>query len=104
MWSALTGMVMQSLTIPRGVCVLAGGKFTGEYDATKPVTIEVQAKLGDPDWGVIQSPFMRDNASTLAYSHSLTVEDGRMRYKESTLLDIYGRKFDHTDSNVVVRE
>ena len=103
MWSATTGTIMQSLIIPRGVCVLAGGHYEGAYTAGEPLELFVLARVGDPDWGVSQSPFMRDNASTKAFEHSIRVVGDKLRYRESTLLDIYGRAFDHTDGNMLVR-
>jgi len=104
MWDAATGVVAQSLTIPRAVCVLAGGKHSGPVDPGKSVTLKVHAKLGDPDWGVVQSPFMRDNASTLEFTHELTVDGDRLSYFETTLLDIYGKTFEHTDTNELTRQ
>lgn len=103
MWVASTGTVMHSLTIPRAVCVLAGGAFHQVYDPSKKVTLEVAAKLGDPDWGIIQSPFMRDRASTLSFTQRLTVEGERLEYEQNTLVEIYGRQFDHTDGNLLTR-
>lgn len=103
MWSATTGTIMESLTIPRGVCLLAGGRYEGTYTPGEPLELLVSARLGDPDWGVTQSPFMRDNASTKAFEHSIRVVGDKLRYRESTLLDIYGREFDHTDSNMLTR-
>ena len=57
MWDAKTGVVMQSLAIPRGVCLLAGGK--AQPDQTK---LEVNAALNSEEWGILQSPFMKDKA------------------------------------------
>lgn len=104
MWDAAAGVVMQSVTIPRAVCVLAGGTHEGAGDGGGPVTLEVASKLGDPDWGLVQSPFMRDKATTLAFDHRLTVDGDKLTYNETTLLDIYGRKFDHTDGNALTRQ
>jgi hypothetical protein len=104
MWDAAAGVVMQSLTIPRAVCVLAGGEHAGGPAPDGSVRLQVAAKLGDPDWGVLQSPFMRDKASTLEFSHDLTVSGDQLSYSELTLLDIYGRKFEHTDRNELIRE
>ena len=104
MWVPESRTVMHSLTIPRGVCVLAGGTYESECDLSKPVTLSVAAKLGDPDWGVIQSPFMAKKASTLGFEQTVTVTGDEMEYRETTFLDIYGRKFDHTDGNVLKRE
>jgi hypothetical protein len=101
MWDASTGVVMQSLTIPRAVSLLAGGTHTGSGE---PVCLKVRAKLGDPDWGIVQSPFMRDEASTLGFEHELTVAKDKLSYFETTLVDIYGRTFEHTDRNELTRQ
>ena len=100
MWDPATRVVMQSLTIPRGVAALAGGQAV-EKDGQ--IILEVRATLNDPDWGVIQSPFMRDNARTLGFAHQLIVEADSINYSETTTLDIYGRNFDHTDENELHR-
>ncbi len=103
MWDAASNTVMESLTIPRGVCVLAGGTWKDEKDEEGRILIEVVARLGDEDWGVIQSPFMRDNARTGEFIHRLTVGNGRLSYQETTWLDIYERLFEHRDSNELTR-
>lgn len=95
-WDARQGVLMQSVVIPRAVCVLAGGHYT---EAGSPVKLVVSAKLDDPDWGIIQSPFMRDHAKTVAFRHELSVGDGILSYSETTSLEIYGRSFEHTDEN-----
>jgi len=102
-WDAAAGIVIQSLTIPRAVCVLAGGEYAGAGDSKK-VCLKVAARLGDPDWGVVQSPFMRDKASTREFRHELTIEGDRLSYFETTVVDIYGRTFDHTDRNELTRQ
>lgn len=104
MWSALTGKVMQSLTIPRGICLLAGGDFSGDWEPGKPVTLEVAARAGDGNWGIVESPFMGENASTRSFAHTLTVSGDSLEYRETTLLHIYGRDFDHVDGNILTRK
>jgi hypothetical protein len=102
-WDPATQTIAQSVNIPRVVAVLAGGSFVA--DAGEPeIVLEVKAKKGDPDWGIIESPFMRDKASTLAFEHRVEVNAGSMKYQETTTLDIYGRVFDHTDANVLTRD
>ncbi|TNF36377.1 MAG: DUF1794 domain-containing protein [Gammaproteobacteria bacterium] len=96
-----TGQIMQSLTIPRGLALLAGGKASTNADGE--TVLEVKAVDGDKDWGIVQSPFMRDNARTKQFTHSVFVKGDQMRYSESTLLDIYGREYDHTDINRLTR-
>jgi hypothetical protein len=101
MWDAANHTVIHSLAIPRAVCVVAGGQFGG--DATGPVVLEVAAKLGEDDWGIAQSPFMRDNAKTVAFRMKLTIDSDRIHYAETTVLDIYGKTFDHTDESALTR-
>jgi len=102
-WSydAATGTVMHSLTIPRGLALLAGGQYQPGGDS---VVLEVKAKAGDADWGIAQSPFMRDNAKTTAFEHRIEVNGNEMSYKETTFLEIYGRSFDHIDSNTLTKD
>jgi hypothetical protein len=102
LWDRAAKTVMQTLTIPRGVCVTAGGTATGT--APGPIVLEVRAALGDRDWPVAQSPFMRDHASTVAFQHKLTLDGDRLAYAETTSLEIYGNaRFAHTDANELVR-
>ena len=103
-WDARAKTLAHSLTIPRRVCVLAGGDHSGEADADGSVTLRVSAKLGDDTWGVLQSPFMRDKACTVAFEHEIIVKGDRLSYSETTGLEIYGRSFDHTDTNELVRQ
>ena len=103
MWDAATGIVMQSLTIPRSVCVLAGGKFRGRDGSSDAITLQVMATLGDRDWGIIQSPFMWENARTIEFRHTLTIQKNTLSYSEDTRIEIYGRTFHHTDQNELIR-
>ncbi|MBT3884598.1 MAG: hypothetical protein HOF70_07440, partial [Rhodospirillaceae bacterium] len=91
--------VMHSLVIPRAVCVLAGGKFTGEKDADGRIVINVAASLDDESWKIIQSPFMLENARTREFRQEVLIGQGRLSYSETTILDIYGKEFEHTDQN-----
>lgn len=103
MWDGATHTVMHSLVIPRAVAVLAGGRYRS--DSTKgPVVLDVAAKMGDADWGILQSPFMGRMAKTLEFRHHVEVDGDKMRYDETTVLDIYGEKFDHTDKNELTRQ
>ncbi|MFQ5745341.1 MAG: hypothetical protein ACE5HV_17435, partial [Acidobacteriota bacterium] len=57
----------------------------------------------DHTWGILQSPFLHDKARTVAFEHEITVQADRLSYSETTRLEIYGRSFDHTDTNGLVR-
>jgi hypothetical protein len=100
MWDAATGTVVESLLIPRAVGLLAAGRWS----ATKgPLVLEVASAADGTDWGIVQSPFMRDQARTLSFRHRIEVDGDTLRYEETTVLDIYGRRFDHTDTNTLTR-
>ena len=102
MWEPATETIMHSLVIPRAVCVLAGGKYTGAKDAEARVVIEIAAACDDDQWKIIESPFMRDNASTKSFSQRIAVGNGRLSFSETTMVDIYGEMFEHTDENQLV--
>jgi len=99
-WDSKTDVITQSLTIPRGVCVLAGGKPNMKGHVT---VLDVQAAVDNKDWGIIQSPFMQDNARTNEFYHNITIEGDTMSYFETMVLDIYGKTFEHTDGNTLSR-
>lgn len=99
-WDKATGEIIHSLSIPRAMALLAGGKATVNGSAT---TLDVQAQLGDVDWGVVQQPFLRDNASTRAFRMTMTVDGDTLKYREITTLDIYGKTFSHSDENELRR-
>lgn len=101
MWDPQTDTIIQSLTIPRGVCLLAGGQAI--VSDSGETTIDVKAISGSNDWGIIESPFMRDKASTKEFSHTITVDGDNLVYEETSVLDIYGRIYDHTDRNRLER-
>ncbi len=95
-----TDVICQSLTIPRAVALLAGG--TVETDGSRSV-FSVSSKEGDKDWGIVQQPFMRDNARTTAFTHKMTVDGNGLHYEQTIMLEIYGRTFAHTDENSLTR-
>ena len=95
---------MHSLTIPRAVSVLAGGMHNGEKEDSGSIILEVSASLNDKDWQIIQSPFMRDNARTTEFQHRIIVGNGKLSYSETTTVEIYGKVFEHTDQNKLMRQ
>ncbi len=101
MWDSNTGIVMQSLTIPRGVGLLAGGSASIGDDGF--VEIELAADIDHQDWGIVQSPFMKENARTVRFHHKIVVKGDELSYLETTVLEIYDKQFDHTDANSLRR-
>jgi len=103
MWDASEGTVIHSLTIPRAVCVLAGGKYPEAGNESSDVTLQVSAGVDDEQWGIIQSPFMQNNAKTTHYSQSINVKNDTLIYSQTMIVDIYGKVFEHTDENELER-
>lgn len=101
MWDPAQKIIMHSLFVPRAVGILAGGAYTANPASEDGVELKVAAKIDDPDWSIVQSPFMRDNAKTIAFEHQINVDATSLCYKETTVLDIYGKIFNHTDENTL---
>ena len=99
LWDAREKVIVHSLSIPRAVSLLAGAHFTNVEDNEGYLNIEVSASLDSKDWQIIQSPFMQKNARTLSYNQQIMIGHGKMKYLETTMLDIYGKEFEHTDQN-----
>lgn len=102
-WDGATKTLSHSLTIPRGMAVLAGGTWQGRAGDERTI-IEVEASLDHPNWTIVQSPFLAEKAKTTGFKHTITVEGDRLEYSETTVLEIYGKRFDHTDGNVLKRQ
>ena len=100
MWDAVAGIVMQSLLIPRMVGVLAAGRWAA---APGPLVLEVASTVDGVDWGIVESPFMREKARTVSFRHRVVVDGDTLSYDETTIVDIYGRRFEHTDRNTLTR-
>ncbi len=101
LWEPATGLIMQSLTIPRGQVVLAGGKAKPDDDH-----IFVEAKRGDTSFGICSTPFLEAAFRTDYYRLDITFNaDGSWSYVSRTDLAIRGKTpaFDHRDTNTLRR-
>ncbi|NOQ14840.1 MAG: DUF1794 domain-containing protein [Methyloprofundus sp.] len=104
MWDPKEQVVMHSLVIPRGVCLLAGGKYSELNDIGESVNIEVSASIFDKNWQIIQSPFMQENARTTEFHQKLIITNKILSFAETTMVEIYGKVFEHTDQNELIRQ
>lgn len=104
MWDSQTKQVMHSLTIPRGVSLLAGGTHQEQSEGPLIIKVAAQDASTGADWQIIQSPFMRDKAKTTEFSQTLEVGDGKLSYSETMMIEIYGKVFEHTDQNELTRQ
>lgn len=103
-WDAAASLVMHSFTIPRAVSVIAGGVYSAKLASDGSIIIEVAAALDNPDWQIIQSPFMQKNAITRDFRQQLKIGLNEFSYRQTTLVDIYQYKsFEHSDENCLQR-
>jgi len=74
MWGVVTQTVMNSVMIPRDVCILAGGKYCESSDMNGQRHFSVKASLKSDMWSIVQSPFMLEKAKTTFLSFSICGE------------------------------
>ena len=101
LWEPATGLLMHSLTIPRGQIVLATGH--AEAGATE---FEVSAVRGSTENGICSSPFLEYAFRTDSFMIAITVNaDGTWSYYEDTVMQVRGKPepFHHTDRNTLTR-
>ena len=102
LWDPATDTVIQTLSIPRAVTLLAGGSASRSGDET---VLEVAASAADSQWSIIQAPFMQSKATTTAYRHRMSVNGDNISYSQITMLHIYGKHdYQHTDENSLTRQ
>lgn len=104
MWEASTNTIMHSLSIPRGVTLLAGGVYKEDDKNKHTITLSVSASVDDKYWNIVQSPFMTENAKTNQFDHNIILQGDKLSYKELMKLEIYDKTFDHTDENILTRQ
>lgn len=100
LWEQGSETVMHSLTIPRGMCVLASGTF----EQSEQAILNVRADLDEDNWQILQSPFMRKNAKMKSYQQQVKVSEASLSYSQTMMLDIYGKEFEHTDNSTLTRK
>jgi hypothetical protein len=99
LWDTATGEVMRGFVVPRGITVLAGG--TAAPDAT---SFTLHARAGDPQYAIGENKYLAQNASTLSYDVTITINaDGTWSYDETTMLKMneFDEPFAHTDHNTL---
>ena len=101
LWEPVTGLIMQSLAIPRGQVVLAGG--TAKPDDK---TITVEARRGDTRFGICSTTFLEEAFRTDYFRLDITFhDDDSWSYVSRTDLAIKGKTpaFEHRDTNTLRR-
>jgi hypothetical protein len=101
LWEPATGLVQQSLSIPRGQVALASGHATP--DATELV---LTARRGESEYGICSTTFLEYAFRTDSYRIEVVFSpDGSWSYVLDTMLMVHGldEPFLHRDRNTLVK-
>lgn len=99
LWEPATGMIMHSLTIPRGQTALAIG-----HAKAKDREFELVAKRGSTENGICSNPFLEHAFRTDEFRIRVRINDnGTWTYEQDTILKIHGQDelFHHKDRNTL---
>lgn len=101
LWEPATGLVMQTVAIPRGQVALAAGHAKADADE-----IIVEANRGQTSYGISSTAFLEQAFRTDSYRITITFHaDGSWSYVTDTELMVQGREtaFAHQDRNMLYR-
>ena len=101
LWEPSSGLVLQTLSIPRGQVAIAAGHATSDADR-----LVLTARRGDTAYGICSNAFLEYAFRTDAYRIEVTFNaDGSWSYVLDTTLMVHGRTepFQHRDTNTLVR-
>lgn len=99
LWEPATGEVIHTVTIPRGLVLMASGQAAADARS-----FSLHAKQGLDTWGICSAPFLDHAFKTVAFEiHVSFNDDGTWSYEEDTVLKIRGQNelFHHTDKNLL---
>ncbi|RAK60306.1 FABP family protein [Phenylobacterium hankyongense] len=101
LWEPATGLVLQTVAIPRGQVAIASGQAAA--DATRLV---LTAERGQTEYGICSTAFLEYAFRTDSYRIEVAFEaDGGWSYVSDTMLTVRGRAepFRHRDRNTLTR-
>ena len=101
LWEPATGLILQTLAIPRGQVALASG-----HAAPGAVSFELTAARGSTEAGICSTAFLEHAFRTDSYLIRVSVNpDGTWSYFEDTVLIVRGQAepFHHTDRNTLTK-
>jgi len=101
LWEPATGTIIHTLTIPRGMVVMASGKASADAKS-----FELTATHEDENFGIRSSPFLDYAFKTVEFRIRVEIDpDGNWMYEEDTVLLVRGQAepFHHTDRNTLAR-
>jgi hypothetical protein len=101
LWEPATGLIVQTVAIPRGQVVLAGGAAAADGS-----DLSVSARRGSTEYGIASTAFLEYAFRTDTYDLKVTFNpDGSWSYVSDTTLAVRGRAepFRHRDVNTLTK-
>ena len=101
LWEPATGLIMQTLAIPRGQVALARGQASADGSR-----LTVRAERGVPGYGICSTDFLEWAFRTDSYELEVNFQDdGGWSYVSTTMLQVRGRPepFRHVDQNKLMK-
>src|SRR5579872_2746571 len=100
LWEPATGLVLQTLSIPRGQVAIAAG-----HAAPGDQQLVLTAERGSTEYGICSTSFLEHAFRTDRYQITVTFnEDGTWSYIQETTLVVHGQgPFLHRDVNQLTR-
>ncbi len=101
LYEPATGLVMQTLALPRGQTALASGRAAPDGSS-----LTIRAERGGPGYGICSTDFLDWAFRTDSYELAVTFhDDGGWSYVSTTMLQVRGRTepFRHLDRNTLTK-
>lgn len=101
LWEPASSTIIHTLTIPRGMVVMASGQASA--DATE---FELIARADRPGTGIVSAPFLEHAFRTVEFRIKVNIHaDQTWSYEEDTVMMIRGQSepFHHVDRNTLTK-
>jgi hypothetical protein len=101
LWEPATGLILQTVSIPRGQTAMAAG-----HAAPDATHFELAAERGQTEYGICSTAFLEYAFRTDSYRIAVTLNaDGSWSYISDTMLQVHGRPepFRHRDRNTLLK-
>ena len=101
LWEPATGLVIQTIAIPRGQVAIASGRSTSDADR-----LVLTAERGQTEYGICSTEFLEYAFRTDSYRIEIAFNsDGSWSYVTDTVLTVHGRTtpFAHRDQNTLTK-
>ena len=99
LYEPATGLVMQTLAIPRGQIAMAAG-----HAAADAKSLVLTATRGTTEYGICSTAFLEHAFRTDSYRIEVNFNpDGSWSYVLDTMLVVHGKPFQHRDMNTLVK-